>query len=202
MEHLEAPRGLNNIITLPADDDDDVLILDEVHWFNARPYQRTRAVEHFEKSNDKSTIENHDSDLFEGADPEVIDLTAIPDVDVPPSEPIEEENEAAGRKEEADDRDAVALLLTEAACLQVVLNVFPDISINYVLGIIKEKTTDATRTVMHCEQIITGLLDATTYPKQADEEKNRKRKRGDDYSASEYEKDERDPEISGYERDA
>ncbi|KAF1996868.1 hypothetical protein P154DRAFT_442343 [Amniculicola lignicola CBS 123094] len=62
-------------------------------------------------------------------------------------------------------------------CLQLILNVLPDISIDYALGLIIEQTEDGTRCSADCERLIMMLLDQGAYPKEADEVNKRKRKR-------------------------
>ncbi|CAN9187989.1 unnamed protein product [Alternaria alternata] len=137
-------------------------------------------------------------------DHQFIDLTEIPDVDVPPSDAVvveEQEPQPEGRAPEWGDE---ATVVTEAACLQMVLSVLPDISVDYVLKLIQEKTTDTTRTTAQCEHFLTELLEGDPYPKESDDANNKKRKRDDEAESelSTYEKAERDPEIGGYEHDA
>ncbi|CAN9222394.1 unnamed protein product [Alternaria alternata] len=137
-------------------------------------------------------------------DHQFIDLTEIPDVDVPPSDAVvveEQEPQPEGRAPEWGDE---ATVVTEAACLQMVLSVLPDISVDYVLKLIQEKTTDTTRTTAQCEHFLTELLEGDPYPKESDDANNKKRKREDEAESelSTYEKAERDPEIGGYEHDA
>ncbi|KAH7385628.1 hypothetical protein BKA66DRAFT_416205 [Pyrenochaeta sp. MPI-SDFR-AT-0127] len=137
-------------------------------------------------------------------DRETIDLTAISDVDEPSSNSnlIDDDDPALDvRPSKWGDEGQI---LTEAACVQMVLSVLPDASVDYVFKVIQEQTTEATRTLVQCEQIITQLLDSGAYPKEVDEAKKRKRKRkrGDDDDLSEYEKEEPDPEVKGYQQDA
>jgi TRIAD3 protein (E3 ubiquitin-protein ligase RNF216) len=138
-------------------------------------------------------------------DRELIDLTGIPDVDVPSSDPAVVDHDTPQQDAQANDWGN-AEVVTEAACLQMILSVLPDISVDYVLKLIQEKTTDATRTSAQCEHFLTELLEGEPYPKESNETKSRKRKRGDegdgDEDLSNYEKTERDPEIGGYEHDA
>ena len=84
------------------------------------------------------------------------------------------------------------------------MSVLPDISVDYVLKLIQEKTTDTTRTTAQCEHFLTELLEGDPYPKESDDANNKKRKREDEAESelSTYEKAERDPEIGGYEHDA
>jgi TRIAD3 protein (E3 ubiquitin-protein ligase RNF216) len=136
----------------------------------------------------------------------LIDLTGIPDVDVPPSDPVTADNDTSQQDAQTNDWGN-AEVVTEAACLQMILSVLPDISVDYVLKLIQQKTTDLTRTSAQCEHFLTELLEGEPYPKESDERtKNRKRKRADegdgDEDLSNYEKAERDPEIGGYEHDA
>lgn len=127
---------------------------------------------------------------------EVIDLTAIPDVDVPPSDldPHVVENALP-----TDDRGEVELI-TEAVCLQLVLDVFPDVSVDHVLAMIQERTTDLTRTKEHSERIVNELLEGT-YPKEA-KNASRKRRRADSEDYSDFEKDEHSAGVLSYDTDA
>jgi TRIAD3 protein (E3 ubiquitin-protein ligase RNF216) len=136
-------------------------------------------------------------------DHETIDLTGIPDIDVPPSDPIMVEDDAPQSNTQAPDWIGDAQVVTEAACLQMVTSVLPDISVDYVLKLIQEKMTDETRTMAQCEHFLTELLEGEPYPREADEAKKKKRKREDEAEddTSNYEKDGRD-EIGGYEHDA
>ncbi|KAI4686295.1 hypothetical protein J4E81_008647 [Alternaria sp. BMP 2799] len=141
---------------------------------------------------------------FQANDRQVIDLTDIPDIDVPPSDAIVVEGDAPQPEERAPDWGEDIALVTEAACLQMVLSVLPDISVDYVLKSIQEKMTDTTRTTAQCEHFLTELLEGEPYPKESDDAKNKKRKRDNEAEGelSTYEKGERDPEIGGYEHDA
>lgn len=141
---------------------------------------------------------------FQANDRELIDLTGIPDIDVPPSDAIVVEDNTPQPEGRAPDWGEDIALVTEAACLQMVLSVLPDISVDYVLKLIQEKMTDTTRTTAQCEHFLTELLEGEPYPKEADDAKNKKRKRDDEAEdeLSTYEKGERDPEIGGYEHDA
>jgi TRIAD3 protein (E3 ubiquitin-protein ligase RNF216) len=101
-----------------------------------------------------------------------------------------------------DDHDlAVGELITVSACLQMVLNVLPDISVDHTLSVIFTSTKDATRTTAECERIIAQLLDGGGYPKENDEENSRKRKRNEDDSSG-FEGGEEDAESPMYRRDA
>ncbi|KAF2856359.1 hypothetical protein T440DRAFT_384760 [Plenodomus tracheiphilus IPT5] len=169
--------GDHEIIDLSADAEDDGISNNEPIWNDF--------------SNDLPEFE----DLLEGLpqpqlpemnDRETIDLTEIPDIDVPPSDhPVIDEQ-----------------TITQAECLQMVLNVLPDISVDHALETINERTTDATRTIARCELMIAGLLDGEEYPKAADKAKNKKRKRDDTDSLSDYEREDRDPTDKAYEQDA
>lgn len=127
---------------------------------------------------------------------EVIDLTAISDIDVPPSDFTPPAVEDAAPTDDIDE----AQLISEAICLQLVVDVFPDVSIDHVLTLIRAGTTDQTRTKLHSEQIVNELLEGT-YPKEADVvSKKRRREESDD--ASDYEKDEREPGMLNYHKEA
>ncbi|KAJ8118241.1 hypothetical protein OPT61_g745 [Boeremia exigua] len=123
---------------------------------------------------------------------EIIDLTAIPDVDVPPSE------HGSSGIEDAEQTNigAEAELISEAMCLQLVLDVFPDISVDHVLTMIQEKTTNLTRTKEDGERIVNELLEGD-FPKEADV-KSKKRRREDSGEPSDYETDKRDVGTSDH----
>lgn len=123
-----------------------------------------------------------------------VDLTAIPDVDVPPSD--FSVNEDFAQDEDVNETQ----LITEAVCLQLVVDVFPDVSINHVLALIREMTTDQMCSKEHSEQIVNKLLESA-YPKET-EEANKKRKRADSTELSDYEMDGRATEIYIYNTDA
>ncbi|KAI4641638.1 hypothetical protein J4E93_007736 [Alternaria ventricosa] len=141
---------------------------------------------------------------FQANDRQVIDLTDIPDIDVPPSDAVVAEDDRPPPEGRAPDWGEQIALVTEAACLQMILSVLPDISVDYVLNLTQEKMTDTTRTTAQCEHFLTELLEGEPYPKESDDAKNKKRKRDDEAEGelSTYEKGERDPEIGGYEHDA
>lgn len=89
-------------------------------------------------------------------------------------------------------------LLTIADCLQRVMTVFPDISLDHVLQLIADQTQDDTRTIEACGRIITQLLDGEAYPKEDD--LSRKRKRG--RSLSRFEDDDGTDRTEAYKNDA
>jgi TRIAD3 protein (E3 ubiquitin-protein ligase RNF216) len=130
----------------------------------------------------------------------VIDLTGIPDIDVPPSDTGPAYPEAQEHRNFNEDDDA--RLVTEAYGLQMILDFLPDISIDHVLDLLRRKTTDFTRTAAKCQNIITQLVEEGTYPKEAEEANKKKRKRDDEDEGKEYDKAERDPEVPNYESDA
>lgn len=136
-------------------------------------------------------------------DREIIDLTAIPDIDIPPSDDPITIRDDSPISSSFPNWSADAELITEAACLQMILNVLPDIAVDHALDLIRKKTTDTIRTIAKCENIIAELLDTGAYPKEPDEAtKSLKRKRNLSDELSEYEKGERDLEIPLYEQDA
>jgi TRIAD3 protein (E3 ubiquitin-protein ligase RNF216) len=147
--------------------------------------------ENIEKSHAKLPVNDH----------EAIDLTAIPDVDIPPSSPVELEDNVLRPDGQAHSQNTQVRMVAETACLQMILSVLPDISVEYVLKLIQEKTTDATRTVARCEHLLTEVLEGEPYPKEA-KEKKRKREDEAEHELSAYEKGERGPEIHRYDRDA
>jgi TRIAD3 protein (E3 ubiquitin-protein ligase RNF216) len=129
-----------------------------------------------------------------------IDLTAlddIPDVDVPPDPVI------PARPTQPEPPIEDAQLLSETVCLQMILDVLPDISVNHVLTLIQERTQPCT--YEECERLITELLDGEAYPKQSDEDSNKhKRKRGDDDDGdiTEYENGEHSTNAPDYHTNA
>ncbi|KAF1835479.1 hypothetical protein BDW02DRAFT_495738 [Decorospora gaudefroyi] len=142
---------------------------------------------------------------FDENDHEMIDLTGIPDIDVPPSDhPVMIDDNVSEADPQAPDWGDGANLVSEAACLQMVLSVLPDISVEYVLNVIREEMSDATRTAAQCEHLVTDLLEGEPYPKEADEVRNNKRKRDEEAEddVDRYEKGERDLEIDDYEHNA
>ena len=85
-------------------------------------------------------------------------------------------------------------LVTAAACLQMVVEVLPDIAVDHVLQLIADQTQDHTRTPDACQRIISQLLDGGEYPKE-EEEVSRKRKRERSLSESEEDNGEGRPAI-------
>jgi TRIAD3 protein (E3 ubiquitin-protein ligase RNF216) len=134
---------------------------------------------------------------YAGGPENTIDLTAledIPDVDVPPDPPVPAQPDLL-----AEDVE----LLSEAACLQMVINVLPDVSVDHVLTLIQERTHP--RTHEECERLITDLLDGGAYPKEIDDANNkRKRKRGDDDDGdiTKYENGEHNIDVPDYHNNA
>lgn len=89
-------------------------------------------------------------------------------------------------------------LVTAAVCLQMVLDILPDISVDHVLALITDQTQDSTRTADACQRIITQLLDGGPYP-QEEEAASRKRKR--QRSLSEFEDDDGEGRPQSYTND-
>jgi len=148
-------------------------------------------------------------DLFEGLpemppaeDRDIVHLGAIPDLDPLPSEHHSLDNRNPVQEDDAGDVQNLGRLCTKQESVQIVLDVLPDISVEHVLKVIDDNTTDATRTLLQCERLIEQIMDSGEYPKQTDETRNKKRKRDAEESLSDYENDERDPDILGYEADA
>ncbi|KAL6706833.1 hypothetical protein ACN47E_005169 [Coniothyrium glycines] len=194
---------VDEVILLASDDSSAASLNDYLEWFDAQP-----AVEFAHNHldiRDPLDDDGGQQDLHDQRHQDIIDLTALPDIDVPPSSPIildEEDPEpilqARGHSEQAQS-------ITEAIFLQMILDVLPDISVDHVLKLIAEKTTDLTRTAARCEHLITELLDGGAYPKEADVSLSKKRKRDEDKDLDKYDKydkDVPDPEIDGYEREA
>jgi TRIAD3 protein (E3 ubiquitin-protein ligase RNF216) len=180
-----------------SSDSDELLSGDELEFFDA-PTERQGVME--DVPGVDGLLEEFDERYHPvyGGEDEIIDLTGMPDIDVPPSDPVWADREVAGPSNASGE----SRVITEFACLQMILDVLPEISVDHVLTLIRESTTDLTRTAAQCENIITQLLDGEAYPKEADEAKNKKRKRKDEDEWKDYEKAERDPEVVSYESDA
>lgn len=187
----------HEIVDLSSESEDEVLEGDGLEFFDAH-FDRQSVVE--DMPNVDGLLDELDAryrPLYEAEDG-VIDLTGIPDIDVPPSDAAWTDREDA----EPSNAGGEADIITEPVCLQLVLDVLPDISIDHVLNLIRENTTNLTRTAAQCENIITQILDGGAYPKETDEAKNKKRKRDDEEEWKDYETAERDPEVASYESDA
>jgi TRIAD3 protein (E3 ubiquitin-protein ligase RNF216) len=133
---------------------------------------------------------NHLIDLSEEDPVTPIDLTElnnIPDYNAPPS-PVQVPSEEVTP-------------ITETECLQNILNVFPDIAVDYVTDLVQNQEA---RTTSDCERLITKLLDDGTYPKERDEANQRKRKRGanDEYDFTEFETGQHGVGVAGYRQNA
>lgn len=174
----------HQVVDLISDDDNDGFSDDSVEFHDAHSIVELTDDEMFL---DLDEPDQYEQDDIENAD--IIDLTAIPDIDVPPSE------HGASVAEDQVPTNVVgeAELITEAVCLQLVLDVFPDVSIDHVLMMIQERTTDQTRTKDHSERIVNELLEGT-YPKEADVA-SKKRRRADSEEASDYGNDDRHVEA-------
>jgi TRIAD3 protein (E3 ubiquitin-protein ligase RNF216) len=197
-----APNDVNvdhGIIELSDSDSDDGFAGQELNFFDAQSAA--------EFAHDFTDFDDQIAGIGARMDPndhETIDLTGIPDIDVPPSDPIVVNDEVPQPAAQAPDWGGDARVVTEAACVHMITSVLPDICIDYVLKLIQEKMTDETRTMAQCEHFLTELLEGEPYPKEADEAKKRKRKREDEAEdeTSGYQKGERDSQIGGYEHDA
>ena len=187
----------HEVIEILSDSEEEGLIGDQPEFFDARSAQHNLADwPDFDEAFNNAEVH------FSPNDGEPIDLTAIPDIDIPPSDAIVLEDEDPRPVTTSHGWTSKGDLVTENDCVQRILDVLPDISVDHVLKMIKEKTTDVSRTTAQCELLLTQILDGETYPKEADDMKNKKRKRGHEDDFSDYEKGERDPEVSSYERDA
>jgi TRIAD3 protein (E3 ubiquitin-protein ligase RNF216) len=190
----------HEVIDLASDSEDEVLSEDNSAYFDA--HDRTQdGMAHFPADQDEygmfGALNARYSPPYETANG-IIDLIDIPDIDVPPSDLVLDDFEAPFN----DDLGGDDHLVTEAVALQMVLDVLPDISIDHVLKIIRNKTTDLTRTNVQCHGIVAQLLDGEAYPKEEDETSKKKRKRDDEDDWKEYDKSERDPGVLTYELDA
>jgi TRIAD3 protein (E3 ubiquitin-protein ligase RNF216) len=190
-----AGRGFDphEIVDISSDSEDNTASGKEFEFFDAQS-ENQDAVE----DNTPNELNAHFPANYHIADDGIIDLTVIPDVDVPPSDPPMIDLEPIGN----DDFDRDEQIITEAVGLQMVLDFLPGISIDHVLGLLREKTTDDTRTNAHCRDLITQLVEAGDYPKEDDERNKKKRKRSDEDDWKDFEEAERDPEIPTYESDA
>jgi TRIAD3 protein (E3 ubiquitin-protein ligase RNF216) len=187
----------HEVVDLASDSEDEVLSGDELEFFDAQAERQDAMEDYFDMDGTPGALNAHYSPFHEAANG-VIDLTGIPDIDVPPSDPTIVDFEAGG----PDNLYSDAQLVTEAMGLQMVLDFLPDISIDHVLNLIREKTADLTRTVAQCQNIIMQLVEDGIYPKEADEAKNKKRKRDAEDEWKDYDEVERCPEVPNYESDA
>lgn len=163
----------HEVVDLISDDEADDFSDDGFSFHDAHSVGEQHGDEEFLNLNELYQHEDYDIE-----NPDIIDLTAIPDSDNSPSDHIP-----------TVPTDATQLI-TEALCLQLVLDVFPDVSTDHVLTKIRESTTDLTRTKEHSERIVNELLEGD-YPKEVDVA-SKKRRREDTEEASEYENEERD----------
>lgn len=189
-----AVRRKYEVVDLTADDEDDDLTDDGSHLQDVQ--SAAEPTDDGEEFDFDHIPHNYYQDVEINNGGTVVDLNAIPDVDVPPSDFNDMVMENAARDEGVDDAQPI----TEAACLQLVLDVFPDVSISHVLSLIRKKTTDQTRTKLHSERIVNDLLEGT-YPKETDST-SKKRRRADSAEASDYEKDGRESGDATYVTDA
>jgi TRIAD3 protein (E3 ubiquitin-protein ligase RNF216) len=181
----------HEVVNLISDDEGDGFSDDSDDFYEA--YYMEGAlddkVEDFFDAPQASEHANADSRVF-------IDLTAISDEDVPPSR----HNKNHIEETDLADASAETELITEAVCLQLVLDVLPDISIDHVLTMIRQHTIDQTRTKKHSEMIVNELLEVT-YPKEADVARKKRGRQGSE-EASDYEKEKSGPGLLTYETDA
>ncbi|KAF2735468.1 hypothetical protein EJ04DRAFT_434943 [Polyplosphaeria fusca] len=82
----------------------------------------------------------------------------VPDIDIPPDAP------------------AIVPKLNETECLQVILNVLPDIAVDHVLSLIRERGVSSLET---CQALIDRIFEDGPYPTES-QASQRKRKREDD----------------------
>ncbi|KAF3032894.1 hypothetical protein E8E11_003174 [Didymella keratinophila] len=187
-----AVRRVHKIVDLISDDEQDGLSEGEVEFFDAQS-----VGELIDFGADLNFLNLPEFGNAEVDERDVIDLTAIPDVDVPPSDVAHHVAEDA-----TPSNDRVEFeLISKAVCLQLVMDVFPDVSVDHVLTMIQERTTDLTRTKEHSERIVNELLKEGTYPKEA-ESASKKRRRADSEQFSDYEKNEHTAGVLSYATDA
>ena len=175
-----AVRQVHEIVDLISDDEEDGLSEDEVDFFDAQS-----VGEPVDFGADLDFLDLPELGNAEVDERDVIDLTAIPDVDVPPSDVAYHVIEDATSSNDRVEFD----LISEAMCLQLVMDVFP------------ERTSDLTRTKEHSERIVNELLEEGTYPKEA-ESASRKRRRADSEEFSDYENDSHTFGVPTYATDA
>lgn len=182
------------IIDLTSDNEDDQLPADEVANLAAKSFSRRATAE--ENLNLDAVHRYGQSAIHQQ---NVIELVDIPDADVPPFNfsPLVAEYAAL------NDNFNEAGIISESVCLQLVLDVLPDVSIDHVLGLIKARTTDQTRCRVHSEQIVNELLE-NTYPKEADILSKKKKRTRDEEGdeVSDYEKDKCGAGVLTYNKDA
>lgn len=190
------------VINLISDDEKDEPADNGIdHAANSlREFVAPWLIEHPVGDHIQADLDEHQGQIdVEVNNADIFDLTAIPNIGVPPPD---RDLHSPEMMEGGQPAAAVIApeLITEAVCLQLVLDVFPDVSVDHVLEMIQLSTTDLTRTKKHSERIVNELLERT-YPKEADMT-TRKRRREDSDGASEYEKDERDDPMLTYHPDA
>ncbi|KAL5120240.1 hypothetical protein ACEQ8H_001798 [Pleosporales sp. CAS-2024a] len=197
-----APRTVaREVVELSSETSDESDFDEFVDYFDA--YEEPQyPVAHLHADQNVNRVHRHlparHLPVHDGAD-DVIDLTKIPDIDVPPSSA---QSSLCSQDSGSENINKDDHLVTENVALQVVLDVLPNISVDHVLNIIKKETTDLTRTNAKCRDIINQLIDQGTYPKEDDDTKNKKRKRSEEEEWDEYHKAERDPNLTTYESDA
>lgn len=173
------PKHSREVVHLYADGEEE----EGEFAFGAR-YNAAAQSQEYEDVNDLLQELNQRYSPEFGAADIFVDLTNISDRDSPPPAL------AARRVEFARISVPEPNHITEAVCLQMILDVLPDICIEHALGLIKANTQENTRTPAQCENIISQLLDEDSYPKEADQAKDKKRKRVDEEEWSRYEKGE------------
>jgi TRIAD3 protein (E3 ubiquitin-protein ligase RNF216) len=184
-------RHDDDVVDLTSEDEDDELRDDDIENLDVESIG-----EHAGSELDFDHLLHDPYQNFEIGNRDYIDLTALPDIDVAPSEPA---SPNAGDAHLVDDVDETQLI-SETNCLRLVLDVFPDVSIDHVLTMIKARTTDQTRTKIHSEQIVVELLEGV-YPKEADMI-SKKRRRADSEGFSDYEQVDHVTGIPNYDTDA
>lgn len=183
----------HEVVNLISDDEQNGPSDDQIEFFDAQSVGSSADVgAHFDYP---GNLPEYRDATIGGRD--VIDLTAVPDIDVRPSDIVPQ---VVGNVALVDDGDDIELI-SEAVCLQLVLDVFPDVSVDYVLTMISERTTDLTRTKEHSERIVNELLEEDTYPKEA-ENASKKRRRADSDDFGDFEKDEGTIGVLNYATDA
>ncbi|KAJ4354493.1 uncharacterized protein N0V89_006230 [Didymosphaeria variabile] len=184
--------GDPQVIDLLSDDEDVFYDYDDDSGYEPDAVPDFGPVE-FE--NEENWVPNYDGfglDVAAQPGPLGFELAREPDVDfirprpagLAQPDPVPAPNPAHNNPMDVEVDIAPGELLNTAACLQMVVQILPDISIDYVLALIADLTQDNTPTPEACQRIVTKILDDEGYPKE-EEEATRKRKR--ERSVSDFE---------------
>ena len=140
-----AVRRNYQIIDLTSDNEDDQLPAERVANLAAKSFSGpTNAEEHL----DLNEVHRYGQSRIQQQN--TIEMAAVPDADVPSSNFDPPVTEHAALNDSFNEAE----IISKSVCLQLVLDIFPDVSIDHVLDLIKAKTTDQTRTKVHSELIV------------------------------------------------